>query len=233
MSFRVRVCFVATFVKICGITRLSDARNAVRAGANALGFIFAKSPRRISPARARDIARHVHPSVQKVGVFVDASADTIIATADFVGLDGAQLHGSEDAGLFAAIRSRRPNLFLAKAIRAVSKQSLSAAGSFPADAIVFDPKDVADPLEPPAGGATIPFSWLTGKDLARVIVAGGLGPENVGRLVSTVHPWGVDTSGGVESAPGKKDAQKLRAFVGAVRRAEGLQRIAAGASIGR
>lgn len=208
---------VATFVKICGITLLADARTAVRAGANAIGFVFAASPRRISPLRASVIAPHVHPTVRKIGVFVDSPPDRILDIVDLVGLDGIQLHGDEPTDVVQALRRARPNLFIAKAIRAWNRNSLAAAGSFPADAILFDRKDVLDPAAP---SRLIPLEWMRRADVAHLVVAGGLTPSNVARVIRGVGPWGVDVSGGVESAPGKKDPEKVKAFVRAVRRAE-------------
>jgi len=206
----------ATFVKICGITRLGDARAAVRAGANALGFVFAPSPRRVTPSRARQIARHVHPSVASLGVFVDAAVDRILGIVQEVGLDGVQLQGEEGPEVVEALRRRRPGLFIAKAVRILDAGGLAATLRWPADAVLVDSKDTADPG---ARSRPIPAAWLDGLRPRRLIVAGGLTPGNVGEVVATLRPWGVDVSGGVEEAPGKKDAAAVRDFVHAVRAA--------------
>ncbi|MGH2811819.1 MAG: phosphoribosylanthranilate isomerase, partial [Actinomycetota bacterium] len=124
-----------TFVKICGITRLDDARAAVRAGANAVGFVFAKSPRRITPAGARRIAERLHPAVRRVGVFVDSPAERILEIVDQVGLDGVQLQGSEPPQMLDEIRRARPNLFLARVVRADRRQTIEGLSDSRADAM--------------------------------------------------------------------------------------------------
>jgi phosphoribosylanthranilate isomerase len=213
---------VSTFIKICGITRVCDARVAVRAGVNALGFIFAPSPRRVSPSVARAVARHVHPSVRKIGVFVDAPPERILDVVEEVGLDGVQLQGAEPPEVSGMLREALPGLFIARVVRAGDPEALrmAAEGSRgAADAILFDPKD---PRAPSIPSKPIPAGWLEPGSRLRVVVAGGLTPHNVGRLVRRVHPWGVDTCSGVEAEPGKKDAGKVRAYVRAVRRAEAV-----------
>lgn len=206
-----------TFIKICGITRLADARSAVRSGANALGFVFAPSPRRISPSKAGAIARRVHPAVRKFGVFVDAGLEKILEVIEEARLDAVQLHGAEAPEFVLRLRKARAGLFIAKAIRALSEESIEDVNSFEADAILFDRKDVLDPVN---SVRPIPLSWLKHSKVKRFVVAGGLDPHNVGRLVEEVNPWGVDVSGGVEVSPGIKDPGKIKEFVRAVRSAE-------------
>lgn len=210
-----------TFIKICGITRLGDARTAVSAGANAVGFIFARSLRRVSAAEASSIADHLHPAVNRVGVFVNATHDRILEVVDRVGLDGVQLHGSESRDFVFRLRQERPSLMIFKAIRPLSAQDVADAAEYPADAIFLDPRDPDNPFEP---APPIPKDWVQDVSGARFVVAGGLSPQNVGSLVSSLRPWGVDVSGGVESRPGKKDGVKIRAFVRAVREAEAAAR---------
>ena len=214
----------STFVKICGITCLADAREAVRAGANALGFVFAPSPRRVSAARTRAISARVHPAVRRIGVFVDEAPARVLAVAAEACLDGIQLHGSESVDFVRAIRAAAPRLFLVKAIRVGGPQPLELAVQLRAealaDAVMFDTKDPADLL---AGPVTISCDRLSegvAGAIDRLVLAGGLTPDNVGPLVRGMRPWGVDVSTGVESAPGRKDADKIRAFVQAVRQAE-------------
>jgi phosphoribosylanthranilate isomerase len=207
----------ATFVKICGITRLKDARAAMRAGANAVGFIFAGSPRRISPSKARKIAAHIHPAVRRFGVFVDAPMEKILALVDEVELDGVQLQGAEPPETLEALRRARPELFLAKVVRPLGKDWPKLASRFSADAIFVDSRNV---LNPRASSRPIPLSWLAGAGISHLVVGGGLTPENVSGVVSEIRPWGVDVSGGVEESPGRKDVGKVAAFVRAVREAE-------------
>lgn len=206
-----------TFVKICGITRLTDARAAVRAGANALGFVFASSPRRVTPAGARRITEHVHPAVRKFGVFVDSPLGAILRIVEEAVLDGVQLQGAEPPSFLEELRRSNPLLFIAKVIRATSGAALAGARDFSADAIFLDRKD---PRRPAVPSRPIPPAWLRGVGIDRVVVAGGLTPENVGPVVKALHPWGVDVSRGVEEAPGRKDPEKVRAFIRAVRSAE-------------
>ncbi|HEX2054541.1 MAG TPA: phosphoribosylanthranilate isomerase [Actinomycetota bacterium] len=206
-----------TFIKICGITRLGDARAAVAAGANAVGFIFARSLRRVSAAEASAIAIHLHPAVNRIGVFVNTNQDRILDVVDQVGLDGVQLQGSETPEFVDRLKRTRPSLLVFKAIRPQSAEDVTGASKYAADAIFLDPRDPDNPFE---AATPIPRSWLNGVSSSRFVVAGGLSPENVGGLVSNLRPWGVDVSGGVESRPGKKDGARIRAFVRAVREAE-------------
>jgi phosphoribosylanthranilate isomerase len=205
-----------TFVKICGITRLSDAQTAVRAGANAVGFMFAASPRRISALRARRIGERLHPAVRKVGVFVDERMEVILDVSEEAGLDGVQLHGSETPEFVGNLRQARPNLLLFKAISPFNQQSVPTE-ELDVDAVFLDPKDPTQPLAPVE---QISYRWIRALPQGRYVVAGGLTPANVGELVRELRPWGVDVSRGVETAPGKKDLSKVREFVWAVRRAE-------------
>lgn len=206
-----------TFVKICGITRLADARLAVGAGANALGFLFAPSPRRISPSRAAGITRHLHPAVTGIGVFVDSSADEILGIVEAAGLGGIQLHGSESPELARSLKTARPALMVFKAIRVTGRQDLARAFDYEVDGVFLDPKDPSRPLAP---AEPIPHEWLEDLAGSRYIVSGGLTPGNVGALISRLRPWGVDVSGGVEKGPGQKDPRKVAEFVRAVRGSE-------------
>jgi len=205
-----------TFVKICGITRPEDARAAVRAGADAVGFVFAPSPRRISPSDAGAIADLLHPSVQRIGVFVDETPANVLQIIDQAGLDGVQLQGSESAQFVIDLRAERPALTIFKVVRSAAAGELAQAEGLEVDAIFIDPKDAADPTAPVE---PIPVDTLRELSI-RFIVAGGLTPSNVGALVAEVRPWGVDVSGGVEERPGEKDPEKVRSFIRAVRDAE-------------
>ena len=216
----------STFVKICGITSLGDAREAVLAGANAIGFVFAPSPRRVSAACVRAISARLHPAVRRIGVFVDDAPDRILEIAAEARLDGVQLHGNESVDLVRAIRVAAPRLFLLKVIRAGGPQPFTLAvdllAEALADAVMVDTKD---PAHLGAARVTISAAGLPqggAGAIDRLVLAGGLTPTNVGALVRRMRPWGVDVSSGVESAPGRKDARKLRAFVRAVREAEAV-----------
>ena len=210
-----------TFVKICGITRLVDARVAVRAGANAIGFVFATSLRRISPAVAHEIGAHIHPSLRKIGVFVNSPIDEILEIVDLANLDGVQLQGSEPAEIVTAVKKANPSLFVTKVVRALDEASVRGVSAGEADAVMVDTRD---PSHPQVNAEPIPSAWLGGASIAKLIVAGGLTPANVGRLVQDVRPWGVDISSGVESGPGMKDPDKIRAFMKAVREADATNR---------
>lgn len=216
---RLRVMGAQTFVKICGITRLADARAAVRAGANAVGFVFAKSPRRVSPAEAASIAPHVHPALEKIGVFVDASLERVLEVVNKVGLSGVQLQGDESAGFISDLKAAMPRLFVSKVIRITDPGQIQLARDLGADAIFVDRKD---PQHLEAEVSPIPVEWLLDSGIDKLVVAGGLTPSTVGDLVSRVHPWGVDVSGGVESSPGKKDPALISRFVRSVREIDAL-----------
>lgn len=206
-----------TFIKICGITRVRDVRAAVCAGASAVGFVFARSPRRVSPARALELRDRVHPAVRTFGVFVDAELPLVVQVIDRVGLDGVQLQGAETAEFVAELKQLRPAAKVFKVIRTNRPGDLAGIGRYPADGFFVDPKDPERPLD--RAGA-IPAEWLKDIDVEQLVVAGGLNPVNVGALIRSVHPWGVDVSAGVETAPGKKDPELISDFVRAVREAE-------------
>ena len=194
---------------------MDDALASVEAGANALGFIFAPSKRQISISTAQQIIRELPPDVERIGVFLDATAEEIIAALDNVPLTGIQMHGSESAAeIYQQLPAdRRDSLFKIKTI--IARDGLDIPSGHAVDAFLVDSG---------AGSGTV-FNWHSakakiGKCSQRIIVAGGLTPENVGHALQTIHPWGVDVVTGVESEPGRKDAQKLKAFVASVRRAE-------------
>lgn len=203
-----------TRVKICGITRAEDAELAVSLGASALGFVmWPRSPRFVEPARARDIVRALPPFVTPVGVFVDQPAGHVKDVVAVVGLGAVQLHGNEDVGFCRAIGRR--------AIKAASVAQAAALTAFwPAEVTLL--LDAVDADRRGGTGQTV--DWAAAAALAsqrRIILAGGLTPENVAEAIRTVRPFAVDVSSGVESAPGVKDGQRLRAFFAAVAAAEG------------
>ena len=192
------------FVKICGITNESDALLATAMGADAVVFVFAPSPRQIAPAVARDIARRLPPEIITIGVFRDESPQRVVEIVNQAGLRGAQLHGHESPGEAGFVAQRIP--FTIKAFGA-QDHLLEKVTDYPVGAVLLDSST-------PGSGQT--FDWSTAARLPiglRVILAGGLTPDNVGAAIEQVDPWGVDVSTGVESSPGKKDAVKVRRFI--------------------
>jgi phosphoribosylanthranilate isomerase len=194
------------FVKICGITRPEDADLAADLGAGALGFVFwPGSPRYISQASARDIVRRNASRVKSVGVFADQSPEEVTHIMDVVGLDVAQLHGSESPEY-----CRLLNRTVIKAIGLQDGEPAKLDG-FDRDMLILI--DAHDPSRYGGTGRTV--NWESAKQIAasrKTILAGGLNPENIARAVETVRPYGVDVSSGVESAPGVKDADRLKRF---------------------
>lgn len=196
-----------TKVKICGITSADDARMAVEAGADAIGLIFfEKSPRNIDPGKAARIVAGLPPFVQVVGLFVNASLDYVNATADRVGLDIVQLHGEESPAYCQGVRRR-----VMKAFRVKGPESLEPLPSYQVAGYVLDA------YSPNAyGGTGERFDWdlvLAARQHGPIILAGGLTPDNVAEAVARVAPYAVDVSSGVEFAPGKKDPEKVKAFI--------------------
>ena len=200
-------------VKICGITNLDDALAAVDAGADALGFVFyEKSPRNVNPMQASAIIAKLPPFVQTVGLFVNEEAEQVNWTADFCGLDLIQLHGDEEPDYCPEIRRR-----VIKAFRVKDAASLASLRRYSVAGILLDAWSPAAP-----GGTGETFNWDLAKvaaECGRLILAGGLTPDNVRRAVEQVRPYAVDVSSGVEAAPGKKDHNKVREFIS---RAKGL-----------
>lgn len=192
------------FVKICGITNESDALMAVAMGTDAVGFIFAPSPRQIAVTLARDIARRLPPEIITIGVFRDETPQRAVEIAHTAGLRGVQLHGHESPAEAKWVRQRVP--FVIKAFSA-GDRLLEKAGAYPVDAILLD-------AATPGGGQV--FDWSLAESMPvdqRLILAGGLTPDNVGEAIARVQPWGVDVATGVESAPGRKDVRLTRRFI--------------------
>jgi phosphoribosylanthranilate isomerase len=206
-----------TRVKICGIRSIDDARLAVELGASALGFIFwPSSPRYIEPAAARAIAAAVGPFVTTVGVFVNQPVDFVRDVADRVNLGAIQLHGDEAVEDYAD--GLRGGLRIIKSV-AVSNggDCVPAMQAVPGGATVL--LDAHDPVTRGGTGRTI--DWTQASAAARlrpIILSGGLNADNVSEAVAAVRPYAVDVSSGVESSPGVKDSQKLRAFFASLER---------------
>ncbi len=193
------------FVKICGVTNEEDALLAVALGADCIGFNFvAGSVRRITPAEAEAIVRRLPHGTVTVGVFKNESPDTIVSTITQTGLSGAQLHGREPVSEVRWIRKRLP--FVVQAFSAEDPH-LASAGNSPADIILVDS---ATP------GAGHVFDWRLASNApsgVRLMIAGGLNPDNIAEAITQLRPYGVDVATGVESTPGKKDAKKMQKFI--------------------
>ncbi len=199
-------------IKVCGITREEDALRAAELGADAVGFVFwPGSPRCVEPSRAREIAAALPPFVARVGVFVDAGAAGVRAVADLVGLDAIQLHGGGE--------EPDPGTRILRAVSLRGGEDPDALDrAYPGRTLLLDAHD-ADRR----GGTGKTVDWNLAARVARrrrIILAGGLSPENVERAVREVRPWGVDVSSGVETRPGIKSPDRMAAFVAAVRRGE-------------
>ena len=192
------------FVKICGVTSEADALLAVSFGADAVGFIFAPSPRQVSVQTAGDIAKRLPPEILTVGVFRNEAPQRVVEMVHAAGLGGAQLHGHETSQQTAWVRARLPMVI--KAFHA-GDPAISRFTDYGADYLLIDG-------ESPGSGEV--FNWRLAEgvvDPGRLIVAGGLHPGNVAQAVAHLRPYGVDVDSGVEESPGRKDPKKLRDFI--------------------
>ncbi|MGF9873995.1 phosphoribosylanthranilate isomerase [Bacillus tropicus] len=194
-------------VKICGITDMETAKRACEYGADALGFVFAESKRKITPKRAEEIIQELPANVLKIGVFVNESVEMIQKIVDECGLTHVQLHGDEDN-----YQIRRLNIPSIKSLGVTSESDMKNAQGYETDYILFD-----SPKEKFYGGNGKTFSWeLLGhmpKELRKkTILAGGLNALNIEEAIRTVRPYMVDVSSGVETE-GKKDVEKIKQFI--------------------
>ena len=216
---------MSLWIKICANTSLEDARLAVEAGADALGFIFAPSPRLVTPEQVAAITRQLPESIEKIGVFVDAAYDEILSTVCACGLTGVQLHSASGAEVPRQLRAEfGPELRILRVVHFgpdAAEHAQACAADQNLDGVLVDSRTATA-----VGGTGIAFDWaearrtvFTGTAAARLIAAGGLHPDNVARAIATLHPWGVDVASGVEAAPGRKDPAKVRAFVNNARAA--------------
>lgn len=202
------------FVKICGITNLEDARAAVRAGADALGFNFYhRSVRYITPRDARKIIEQLPSRVLTVGVFVNESEPEQVARlADTAGVEAVQLHGDESPAYCRELKNR----FRIKALRVDAGFTPESAARYETEAILLDAFD-----KKTRGGTGRTFDWelagRTRKLVQKLFLAGGLSPENVAEAIRAVRPFAVDACSSLESAPGKKDASRVSSFIAAAR----------------
>jgi phosphoribosylanthranilate isomerase len=201
------------FTKVCGITNPGDAREAADAGADAIGLIFAESPRRVGIEEARKISVALPDGVLKVGVFVDADPEEVLRIARRAGLDLAQLHGDETPETVAAIRGA--GLPVMKALRVRNAEALGTLESYEADLFMLDAWSARV-----RGGTGETFDWTLAKSVKgrdNIVVSGGLTPENVREAIEFFEPYGVDASSSLEVRPGKKSGERVRRFVRAAK----------------
>ncbi len=200
-------------VKVCGITNPEDARTAADAGADAIGLVFAPSPRRVSVEAASEISAALPENLLKVGVFVNAAPEEVLAVAREAGLDYAQLHGDEGPEDVTDIRDG--GLKVIKALQVRDADSLEDMEQYGADLYLLDAYS-----EKARGGTGERFDWGLAKTLLardNIVVSGGLNPENVREAIEFFEPYGVDASSSLEDRPGVKNGERVRRFVSAAK----------------
>jgi phosphoribosylanthranilate isomerase len=223
---------VSLWIKICANTSLADAQLAVDAGADAVGFVFASSPRQVTPAEVAAIAPHLPAAVEKIGVFVATPLGKILEVVQTCNLTGVQLHSDTDSDIPAQLRTRLGSAL--RILRVVhfgsnAADHVAAIAQHPnIDAILVDSRTATA-----VGGTGIAFDWTAARkslfqnsvaSRCRLIAAGGLKPDNVAEAIAMLRPWGVDVASGVEAAPGRKDPSKVRDFIANARAAVRRQR---------
>jgi phosphoribosylanthranilate isomerase len=218
---------MSLWIKICANTSLGDAQLAAEAGADAVGFVFAPSPRRVTAELVAKIVRQLPAALEKIGVFVDAGFEEIAATVEAAGLTGVQLHFDAPAALAAQLRERFGDKLRILGVvhfdSATVERVAAMAGDANIDALLVDSRTATA-----VGGTGVAFDWAAASETLfqnaeerkPFVAAGGLTPENVAEAIATLRPWGVDVVSGVESAPGRKDPAKVRAFIDRARAAE-------------
>jgi phosphoribosylanthranilate isomerase len=213
------------WVKVCGNTNLEDASVSVEAGADAVGFIFAESPRKVTVAQVSAITPHLPATIEKIGVFVAASFADIVQAVTACGLTGIQLHAHHDAAMAARLREHfGPKTKILQVIHYaedLAAQLKAAQQDRSMDGVLVDSRTATA-----VGGTGVRFDWqaaqrefFAASSHLRLIAAGGLKPENVAEAIHTLRPWGVDSVSGVEAAPGHKDHERVKAFVRAAKTA--------------
>ncbi len=210
---------MSIWIKICGNTSLADGQMAVDAGADAVGFVFAPSPRRVTPEQVAAIVPSLPASIEKVGVFVDADFAAIASAVEQCGPTGVQLHSETVNELTTELRERfGPALRILHVIHFgddAARQMQSVSRDANIDGVLVDSRTATA-----VGGTGIAFDWkaaraaiFTGNGQLKLIAAGGLSPDNVAEAITTLRPWGVDVVSGVESSPGLKNPAKILAFI--------------------
>jgi len=221
---------MSIWIKICGNTSLGDALLAAEAGADAVGFVFAPSPRRVTAELVAGIVTRLPATMEKIGVFVDATMEEIVSTVEGCGLTGVQLHFEAEPELPARLRQR---LGAEARILCVIHFDEQTAAQCAAQLAEYESKPCVDAVlidsrtSMAAGGTGTIFNWAAaqkalfhyGWTKKRLIAAGGLNPANVAEAIATLRPWGVDVATGVEAVPGRKDADKMREFILQARKA--------------
>lgn len=197
---------------------------AAEAGADALGFVFAPSPRRVTQAQVAAIVPQLPVAIEKIGVFVDASLDEIAVTVGSCGLTGVQLHFEAAPELPAKLRERfGAGIRILRVVHfdaeSVADQLARHALNPHLNAVLIDSRTATA-----TGGTGMTFDWVSARNTAfadagslKLVAAGGLNPGNVAEAIATLKPWGVDAVSGVEAAPGRKDPDKVRAFISRAR----------------
>ena len=236
---------MSIWIKICANTSLADALLAVEAGvpadrslsagwdagADAVGFVFAPSPRRVTAAQVAAIVPHLPATVEKIGVFVDAALEEIVSTVQACGLTGVQLHFDAEPELPARLHERLgPELRILRVIHFNEQSAARHAAQLAehsqnphVDAVLVDSRTASA-----VGGTGVTFDWAAARTTlfqnaeaqevkTRLIAAGGLNPDNVAEAIAALSPWGVDAASGVEAAPGRKDPAKVREFISRAR----------------
>ena len=217
---------MSLWIKICANTSLEDARLAVDAGTDAVGFVFAPSPRLVTAEQVAAITSHLPAAVEKIGVFVDAALEEIEATVRACRLTGVQLHSEAGPGTAAGLRARfGTGLRILRVVHfgaGAAEQAAAIAQDANVDAVLVDSRTATA-----VGGTGVTFDWAQarktvfgGSGSVKLIAAGGLNPANVAEAIATLRPWGVDVASGVEAAPGRKDPAKVRDFVANARATE-------------
>jgi len=217
---------MSLWIKICGNTSLGDALLAVGAGADAVGFVFAPSPRQVTAAQAAAIVAQLPATVEKIGVFVDAALEEIVSTVEACGLTGVQLHFDAQPELPARLHERLgPELRIVRVMHfggETAGRIAEYAENPHVDAVLVDSRTAAA-----VGGTGVIFDWAAARNTffqdagaRKFIVAGGLNPANVAAAIAALRPWGVDVASGVEAAPGRKEPAKVREFVARARAAK-------------
>ena len=213
---------MSLWIKICGNTSLDDALVSAEAGADALGFVFAPSPRRVTAEQVAAIVPHLPAGIEKIGVFVEAELEEIISTVQRSSLTGVQLHWDAPHELPSQLRERLgPEVRVLRVVHFSAESAADHAARIAehsrnphVHAVLVDSRTAMA-----VGGTGVAFDWIEARkalsqdETGRIIAAGGLTPANVTEAIRALRPWGVDAVSGVEAAPGRKDAAKVREFV--------------------